>query len=117
MLLRSVLSWSVLTGQVARDLDLQGLSQMTNSVSAFQVLTIGSIGDANLEASVRSFMRHVNAGVNLHMHDPDHDRKRKRASSLISRSSIPQSPIVQRSPTGNLSPPKRVKGDEQADAH
>lgn len=117
MLLRSVFSWSDLTGQVARNLDLQGLSRKTNSVAAFQVLTICSIGDANLEVSLRSFMRHINAGLNAHTYDPDKDRKRKRGSNSISHNPTSRSPIIQRSTTGDISPPKRVKGDEEANAH
>ena len=97
---------------MARELDLHGLSQMTTSVSAFQVLTIGSIGDANLEVSVRSFMRHVNAGQITNMQDPDKERKRKRGSALNSYNHITRSPVVPRSLPDNISTSKRVRNEE-----
>jgi hypothetical protein len=100
---------------VACELDLHGLSQMTTSVSAFQVLTIGSIGDANLEVSVRSFMRHVNADLIANMLDPDKERKRKRGSGLNSHNHITRSPVVPRSLPDNISTPKRVRSEEDAE--
>ena len=66
-------------------------------------------GDANLEASVRSFMRHISAGLNTNQHDPDTDRKRKRGSDSNAISHVIQSPAVQRSLAGSISPPKRVR--------
>jgi hypothetical protein len=66
-------------------------------------------GDANLETSVRSFMRHVSAGLNTNQHDPDNDRKRKRGSDSNAISHVIQSPAVLRSLAGSISPPKRVR--------
>lgn len=114
MLPRYDICQSSLTRQVARELDLNRLSQLTTSVSAFQVLTIGMLGDVNLETSVRSFMRHVNAGLNTNQYDPDNDRKRKRGSDFNSISGVTQSPAIQRNLAGIVSPPKRTRSVEEA---
>jgi hypothetical protein len=65
-------------------LDLQTLSQRTISVPAFQVLTIGALGEANLETSTRSFMRHISAAPNENRVDPELEKKRKRESAKVS---------------------------------
>ena len=100
---------------MARELDLYGLSQKTTAVSAFQVLTIGSLADANLEVSVRSFMRHINARSNSNMQDFDNEKKRKRLAT--SHNTITQSPAGQQDLAGSISPPKRVKNDEDGDGY
>lgn len=90
-------------------MDLQALSQMTTSVPAFQVLTIGEFGDANLEASLRSFCRHASAIPNENMQDAEKEKKRKREfMRVLSQSATPDGIISE-----PKSPPKKVKnGDD-----
>jgi hypothetical protein len=92
-------------------LDLQSLSQMTSSVSAFQVLTIGDLGEANLYTSLRSFLRYVTSTPNDTLQDGDKEKKRKRASG-VSTDNVSQSSIPPRSSFDNGSPPKRSKNEE-----
>jgi len=65
---------------VARELDLQTLSQSTTSVTAFQVLTIGPLGETNLEISIRSFLRHVSGMPNEMVQETEKEKKRKRGN-------------------------------------
>jgi hypothetical protein len=62
---------------------LQTLSQNTTSIPAFQVLTIGGLGEANLDASVRSFFRHISGVQNENMQNADKEKKRKWGTSYL----------------------------------
>jgi hypothetical protein len=56
---------------------------MTTSVPAFQVLTIGSLGDTNLEASVRSFVRHITGTSNEVVQDKDKEEKKRKRGTPV----------------------------------
>ena len=92
-------------------MDLQTLSQIITSVPAFQVLTIGDLGDANLETSIRSLLRHLSAIPNENMQDAEKEKKRKRetvgVSDSMSQSSVPDGII-----TEYKSPPKRIRNGD-----
>jgi hypothetical protein len=47
------------------------------------VLTIGGLTEANLDASVRSFFRHVSGVQNENMQDADKEKKRKLGTSYL----------------------------------
>jgi hypothetical protein len=85
---------------------------MTTSVPAFQVLTIGALGEANLDASVRSFVRHVSGAVNGNMDDSEKEKKRKRE---VSKSSV-EALSLSRAPRGTNGthslPAKRLRNHE-----
>jgi hypothetical protein len=87
---------------VARELDLQTLSQSTTSVPAFQVLAIGSLGEANMDGSIRSFFRHVSGVPNENMQDAE-----KVGITLASRSSTLESGLVD-----HESPPKKIRNKD-----
>jgi hypothetical protein len=81
-------------------------------VPAFQVLTIGALGEANLDASVRSFIRHVSGAVNGSMDDSEKEKKRKRE---VSKSSV-EPPSLSHAPHGTNGthslPAKRIRNQE-----
>jgi hypothetical protein len=83
---------------------------MTTSVPAFQVLTIAALGEANLDASVKSFMRHVSGAVNGNMDESEKKRKRDpRKSSVEGKSQL----HVPASTNGTHSlPAKRVRNQD-----
>jgi len=59
------------------------------------VLTIGGLGEANLDASVRSFFRHISGVQNENMQGEDKEKKRKWGTSFLnSRLPIPDSGFV-----------------------
>jgi hypothetical protein len=84
------------------------LSQSTTSVPAFQVLTIGGLGEANLDGSIRSFFRHVSGVPNESMQDAEKERKRKRnAVGITSASSV-----LERSLVDDEYPPKKLRNKD-----
>ena len=70
-------------------MDLQSLSRRTPSVPAFQVLTIGALGEAQLEASMRSFLRHISAASNENRADLELEKKRKQELVRVSTNGAP----------------------------
>ena len=59
------------------------------------MLTVGDIGQANLDASIRSFFRHVSGVQNENMHDAEKEKKRKRGTvTSNSRSSLPENGLA-----------------------
>lgn len=96
--------------KVAQELDLQALAPRTSSVSAFQVLTINGLNYANLDASLRSFLRHITAAPNQNWQDGD--KKRKYATYVfpedVVHPSIPESRHI-----NNNSSLKKLKDDEE----
>jgi hypothetical protein len=90
-------------------LDLQSLSQRTTSVPAFQVLTIGALGEANLETSMRSFMRHISAAPNENRVDPELEKKRKRESAKVSANGAPHLSLPQGGIGEDYSPSKKLR--------
>ena len=84
---------------------------MTTAVPAFQVLTIGSLGDTNLDASIRSFARHITGIPNENVQDKDkEEKKRKREiARKTSTASMVPSPI---GITGDESPSKKLRNGE-----
>jgi hypothetical protein len=84
---------------------------MTTSVPAFQVLTIGSLGDTNLEASVRSFVRHITGTPNEVVQDKDKEEK-KRKRRMPGRTSIG---VSSKSTARDESPSKKLRNIEDVD--
>jgi hypothetical protein len=87
------------------------LSQSTKSVPAFQVLTIGSFGEANLETSIRSFMRHVTGIPNESLQDPEKEKKRKRVNGHNTSDKLSELSVADATVERVVSPVKRVRGD------
>jgi hypothetical protein len=86
---------------------------MTTSVPAFQVLTIAALGEANLDGSVKSFMRHVSGAVNGSMDESEKKRKRDPRKSPVEGKSQIHLPA---STNGIHSlPAKRVRNQDVAD--
>jgi hypothetical protein len=71
------------------------------------VLKIGDLGEANLEASIRSFFRTVTGVQNANMQDPDAEKKRKRPT-VISNSRL----SVLENAVADQSPPKKLRNKD-----
>jgi hypothetical protein len=94
---------------VARELDLQTLSQVTLPVPAFQVLTIGALGEANLDASIRSFLGHVSGSLNEVTQDVE--KKRKRIIMQRLPDNTAQTVVRVDSTVDNESPSKKFRSE------
>lgn len=85
---------------------------MTIAVPAFQVLTIGALGEANLDASVRSFIRHVSGAVNGSMDDSEKEKKRKRDARKSSVEALSLFHTPNSTNETHSVPTKRVRNQE-----
>ena len=77
---------------------------------AFQVLTIGGLGEVNMDGSIRSFFRHVSGVPNENIQDAEKERKRKRntvGTTLASPSSTLESGLA-----NDDSPPKKPRNKD-----
>lgn len=85
---------------------------MAPSVPAFQVLTIGALGEANLDASIRSFMRHVSGFRNEVMEEVEKEKKRKHVIMQDLLDYNPQVAIRVDGVVDDESPSKKVRSEE-----
>lgn len=92
-------------------MDLHTLSRLSNAVPAFQVLTVTAPEEANLETSVRSFMRHVTGTRNEAPKQMEIEKKRKRRDGSIAPSELSQMSNIM--VDGISSPPKKYKNNEE----
>ena len=77
---------------------------------AFQVLTIGTLEEANLESSLRSFARHFTGVRNDVVREMESEKKRKRRDGSMAPTETSQLPSVMTD--GVLSPPKRHRNED-----
>jgi len=73
------------------------------------VLTIGALGEANLETSMRSFLRHISAAPNESRVDPELEKKRKRESAKVLTNGAPDSSVSRGDVGEGYSPSKKLR--------
>jgi hypothetical protein len=79
-------------------------------VPAFQVLTIGGLGEVNMDGSIRSFFRHVSGVPNENIQDAEKERKRKR--NTVGAASAYRSSTLEGGLANDDSPPKKPRNKD-----
>jgi hypothetical protein len=85
---------------------------MSSSITAFQVLIIGTLEDVNLESTLRSLVRHVTGSRNEVAKDIALEKKRKRAEIAMSPPHVRHESVPNGAMKELTSPPKKVRNGE-----